>query len=143
MPDFKLSDLQATVEKSYGPWEVEWGEGGETRTIKFNHLLTATSEARSDFYRLAGFVAATQEGSLTDEQVREYLDLPEDEGEDVMPATTAKIREVMRGLSTDKRAFDAFAKAMGKEFVIWTTFMDAYVAHFEVEPGESKPSQTS
>lgn len=144
---FRLADLKADVEKNYGPWEVEWGDEGDERTVKFNHLLMGDAEGRTEFYRLVAGVGVLSRPDVSEEdqlQVLAYLGLdPEDVDADPFPAVVEKIKATMRALATRKQDFDRFARAAGNDLPLWIEFLTAYNNHFEVEPGESTPSQTS
>lgn len=157
MANLNLKDLKGRVEKDYAPFVVEYGEDDDPKEVEFLFFISTSSKNRRALVNFGVNAQRYLTGSLTELEAQELFD----SGEDTFSKMVSDAKDALKDLSTDKRQFNAFVKAVDSDdWIIWTSILNAYFDHFgimdkgvdgdvlksefnEEALGEASPSQTS
>lgn len=139
MANLELNTLIGEVNKTYGNWVVTFGTAEKPRTCEFFHLVRAPKDARKKFWETALLVQRILSGNLTDEE----SDSLNTEYGEAYAAIASKNSEVLESVAVNKADFKAMAKELGNDPLLWDKVLGSYFEHFDLVPGEQKPSQNS
>ncbi|NCB86272.1 MAG: hypothetical protein EOM43_02065 [Gammaproteobacteria bacterium] len=123
MADLTLTSIREELEQKTAPFTIEFGTPEKPREVGFNHLLTVESKTRVQFYELLSNAL-----TVTTEEA--------EENPDVYIVFANKIKTTLSVLATNKTDFNALAKFVGDDYMLWDSILGKYTEHFKVKPGE-------